>query len=1086
MLSRIFPFIALGCAIFGWSDRVSGQAVGESGLSGRITSSPRGILSVKLKPVEKNPLATYDGYSTQSRPDGGFQFEDVEPGRYVLVAEGAGFLSTEYGADGPGQSGKPIDLKPGEHRTGVVFALTPKHAVCGKVTDGQGKPLAEVAVYAFAHLKGSIWLSGGVYSTTDDEGNYRLPDLETGEYFLWAGMSTWFTGSKNLTQTEAENLANAEPVQVDRDDGGGCRENIRIGPRLGYRGFKIRGEIAGDPSLAENDLVLSLLEVNPTGVARVAPPTETLNPEPSFDLWPMPVGHYRLILSSGRFPPNGFTEQPSFAIRSSQEITVGPADVNGITVAPDPLASLAGQVDLDGIGAAAACPTREKTHLRIQKDDDGQFQNVELTADGKFSFPQVPLGTYTVSLYPFLRGTLYVKSMLFDGHPVEGRKIQISSVASHSLDVVLSGDTAHASLHSAPGETIERYRIEGTHPKAFLSGRVTNVLVDAPWVKLWAVRFNSDRSYEYSTKPKPDGTFYFEDVDPGIYVLAAQGPGYTLSEYGSSYPRLEGKAITLSAGQHLAGLTLIAAPRKPILCGQITDDAGHPLPNVTVFATPSPKPDTALDLRSHADNSSSGTQVAKSVMVVSLNPPSVRVDNSGNFRFFDLKPGLYFIWADLMVPGGQTWTRRWTYYPSSPDLDDAQPVRLGFGPDIGCTHNIQMRSAATFHVRGVVPRDIAHTDGDYFDVHLVETNSTGVEGATHIKSALAPGDIFDFDDVRAGHYEIRLVGPYGKPQDFPLIDIRSGPCSSASHLVASRQLAVSGGDLNDVTMVPIAPVSVAGEIHFTDIPAEWRSFRVEAQTLTLSPVGEFSSLPSARALGGECPQRAQLGLDGKFTVANVIAGTYQVGVELAGVQGDELYLKSIVLNGQPVEGRRITLKPGRPTQLTMVVSNNGGELDVAVRPSGPPAEEYRYEEPCRAKMTVVPKVLLIPDTVQIDGSGILIGSFAIAGLVEISRVPPGHYFAVAGENFNLHLGTAELQDSPWINPEFLESVKALGTPVEVVAGQKIKLSLPSVTAQIQDLLANYDEGLNLGDHCAVSCSYDEFWSGAETAEAKKQ
>jgi hypothetical protein len=48
------------------------------------------------------------------------------------------------------------------------------------------------------------------------------------------------------------------------------------------------------------------------------------------------------------------------------------------------------------------------------------------------------------------------------------------------------------------------------------------------------------------------------------------------------------------------------------------------------------------------------------------------------------------------------------------------------------------------------------------------------------------------------------------------------------------------------------------------------------------------------------------------------------------------------------------------------------------------------------------------------------------------------------------------------------------------------LSLPSVTAQIQDLLANYDEGLNLGDHCAVSCSYDEFWSGAETAEAKKQ
>jgi hypothetical protein len=64
-------------------------------------------------------------------------------------------------------------------------------------------------------------------------------------------------------------------------------------------------------------------------------------------------------------------------------------------------------------------------------------------------------------------------------------------------------------------------------------------------------------------------------------------------------------------------------------------------------------------------------------------------------------------------------------------------------------------------------------------------------------------------------------------------------------------------------------------------------------------------------------------------------------------------------------------------------------------------------------------------------------------------------------------------------------MRALGTPVEVAAGQKIKLSVPDATAQIQDLLAKYNEEVSIGDHCAASCSYDGFWNGAETVEAHK-
>jgi hypothetical protein len=398
-----------------------------------------------------------------------------------------------------------------------------------------------------------------------------------------------------------------------------------------------------------------------------------------------------------------------------------------------------------------------------------------------------------------------------------------------------------------------------------------------------------------------------------------------------------------------------------------------------------------------------------------------------------------------------------------------------------------MHAGTTFHVRGNVPKEIAQAEGEYFDITLVETNAAGIEGVALFKHMLAPGEAFDFADVSAGHYSIRLTGPYKKlpRQDVPFVDVGSGPCSRPSYLLASRELAVHDSDLRDVTMEPILPLSVTGEIHFEDIPKEWRSFRVEAQSVTLSPADEIPSLRGAQILGGACPPRVRLASDGTFIFESVTGGSYQVGLDLVGVQGDALYLKSVALNGQPIEGRLITLKAGQPAKLTMVVSNRGGEVDLQVKPGGPPAEEYRYDEPCRPKMAVTPQAVLIPDSIPVDGSGTVTGAFTQAGYIQIYRVPPGRYHAVAGENFNFHFTMSPSGYSVWSDPKFLQSMSALGTPVEVAAGQKIKLLVPDVSAPVQDLLAKYSEEVTTGDHCAASCSYDGFWNGAEAAEAHK-
>jgi hypothetical protein len=502
-----------------------------------------------------------------------------------------------------------------------------------------------------------------------------------------------------------------------------------------------------------------------------------------------------------------------------------------------------------------------------------------------------------------------------------------------------------------------------------------------------------------------------------------------------------------------------------------------------VFAAPSANRDNNTSLEAYADSNSSGA-AAESAMVVSLGPPNVNTDDAGNFRFFDLSPGRYYVWTDFMVPTAPAWVRRWTYYPSSPNLDGAQPVKVGFGSDVGCTHNIQMHTPLLFHVRGSVPKDIAHADEEYFDVSLVETNSAAVDGLAQFKNMLVPGEAFDFADVSAGHYSIRITGPYKKLPN-QMVATWSGRCPQPRYLLASRALVVHDSDLTDVTMEPIHPLSVTGEIHFEDIPKEWRSFSVEAQSVTLSPADEISSLRGAEMISGPCSPRARLASDGTFVFESVTGGSYQVGLDLVGVQGDALYLKSVALNGKPIEGRLITLKAGQPAKLNMVVSNNGGEVDVQVKPSGPPAEEYRYDEPCRPKMAVMQRAVLIPDSTPVDGSGLVTGGFTQAGYIQIYRVPPGRYHAVAGENFNFHFTMSPSGYSVWSDPKFLRSMSAFGTAVEVAAGQRVKVLVPDATAQIQDLLAKYDEEAALDDHCAASCSYDGFWNGTEAEEAHK-
>ena len=1011
----------------------------KASLSGKVTNAGMNGVEVRLKAAETIPGSVYDGYSTRLQPDGSFHFEDIDPGRYVLVVDDPRFMPYEYGASGTENEHTPIELRASQHVKGVAIKLTPKYVICGTVTDEKGNPLPKRMVEAFrvGTLSSQADDSANKRMTTDADahGNYRFPNLPPGEYFIQVYMS-WFTRDPNL---DAARLANASPVEVGPGENRQCAENVAILPsHSSYFGRHIRGEIAEDFALPDADLVLSLVEINEKGVERILPGVEKFNPERRFDLWGVPDAHYRLILSRGRFPYNTSPLQPEFHILSSQEITVNGADVNEIVVKADPLssASLTGQVTLEGITSNMACPTQGQMQISIEKSDDGQFQRFAIAKDGKFAFPHVGLGTYSVRIYPTLRGAAYVQSMLLDGEPIEGREINFSQPGGHTLQVVLGAAPMAAPGHIRPSDSVEHYEPGYSHPKASVSGRVVGIAHgDVPWVRLWAARFNSEESSEYSTRPSADGTFHFNNIDPGVYVLLTQGTGYEISEYGALRPGLQGAPVVLKAGDRLQGIKL-SAFKRPQLCGRVFDENGQPaaLTGVTGLLAPiSPLP-------------KSGTRLAPTVFT--------HTDEQGNYRFQGIEPGRYLLWAwsALGTPSGEMQIQTQTYFPSSATLENAQPIEVGFN-DAECKYDIRIRSTPKFHIRGKLPEPIPHKASQFFDVILTETNAAGVDNfPSQVRKRAEPGDTFDFGNVHPGHYVIRVQGPREGPKMW------SGPCAQPmGRIVASQAVTVSDANLNTVSIPFSIHASLTGIVRLDDVPKKI------SESVSLVPLHDTGQGIQEDMCSSEI---AKVNVDGQFSFEGLDEGNYEL---VLGQTRAPLYLKSVILDDKELVGTQIALWSGKASRLTIMVRKDSGTVDTTLL-QVEPVPEPKGDQACRVPVDRRPQVFLIPDDAAPDWSRVLYGWPTSEGFVRTDGIPPGRYRVIATDN--LHLDRLTTQQS---NQRFIQALASLGRVVEVAANQKIQLSVPSSTVEIQKLLEKFSQPIRQSD-CVGKCSIAEFWT----------
>src|SRR5262249_368718 len=112
------------------------------------TGEPVKRATVILRRADLPPGSTGmpTSYTTATDAGGSFAMKDIDPGKYRLSVNRAGFVNGEYGSRGPLRPGTTLSLAPGQRLQGVVFRLTPHAVITGRVVDEEGEAMVNVQV----------------------------------------------------------------------------------------------------------------------------------------------------------------------------------------------------------------------------------------------------------------------------------------------------------------------------------------------------------------------------------------------------------------------------------------------------------------------------------------------------------------------------------------------------------------------------------------------------------------------------------------------------------------------------------------------------------------------------------------------------------------------------------------------------------------------------------------------------------------------------------------------------------------------------------------------------------------------------
>jgi hypothetical protein len=437
------------------------SASGTGRISGVVMAADSGLpLPGVMVTIRGSTLATQ---AAMTDADGRYRAEGLRAGRYVLTFSKAGFVTLEYGQRTAFSPRTPLSLREGQAVDNAHIALPRAGAIEGRVTDGMGQPLADVAVTALRPEytpDGFTLVRSGRQATTDDRGAYRLWGLDAGDYYVRATRgSLVFADSGMPGYASPPGLAAVYfPGTADVDAAGRVPVRHRqevTGLDIALRPVRtarVRGTVAG-PASINGGTAISLVRAGPVpGPAGVA----EADADGHFELARVPPGSYIVraqtmpaeimieVAKTGRTDAMLRTRDVYYGV---VPIDVAGEDIDGLIVRTAPGGIIQGQVVLDGRpyspekGVTIAPAPADATSLVATP------QVLAVSPDGTFELANL-FGTFVLRL---------------SGLP---SSLATAAVTHAGVDVTDTG------VRVTSGATVEDVRIELAPPVTRLGGRV--------------------------------------------------------------------------------------------------------------------------------------------------------------------------------------------------------------------------------------------------------------------------------------------------------------------------------------------------------------------------------------------------------------------------------------------------------------------------------------------------------------------------------------------------------------------------------------------------------------------------------------
>ncbi len=240
---------------------------------------------------------------------------------------------------------------------------------------------------------------------------------------------------------------------------------------------------------------------------------------------------------------------------------------------------------------------------------------------------------------------------------------------------------------------------------------------------------------------------------------------------------------------------------------------------------------------------------------------------------------------------------------------------------------------------------------------------------------------------------------------------------------------MGSSDLNDVVLTVAPSGTIRGQVHVEGTPVSGNAQANLAQVrVMLAPAAQGQMFPIAQT---------SVKADGSFVLDNVSPGNYYPQA-MNGPQGT--YLKSIRFGQQEVLGKELDLTQNTAGEMQVTFRYGPAEVGGTVQ-----TDQNAAAAPDGSAQAPTTSVILIPDTLNADGSGMEFSNTNQNGVFSFKRVPPGHYHAVAFEQLDPNL----LQ-----NPEVLKELASRGVDVDLQENDKKQIQIQVLpAADLQQLLA---------------------------------